>query len=102
VKVLESDVVTGAPYMATPTGTFSVLYKTSPTVLVGPGYAAPVTFWMPFTSSGVGFHDANWQPWFGGNRYTFAGSHGCVNMPYDAAAKLYSVLSPGDTVNVHY
>jgi lipoprotein-anchoring transpeptidase ErfK/SrfK len=100
--VLESDVVTGAPSMRTPTGTFKVSRKLSPTVLVGPGYAQPVTYWMQFTSNGVGFHDATWQSSFGGNRHLSHGSHGCVNMPFAAAKELYSVISVGDTVKVHY
>jgi lipoprotein-anchoring transpeptidase ErfK/SrfK len=100
--ILESDVVTGAPSMKTPTGTFKVSRKLSPTVLVGPGYAQPVTYWMQFTSNGVGFHDATWQSRFGGNWYVNHGSHGCVNMPLAAAKELYSVISVGDTVKVHY
>jgi lipoprotein-anchoring transpeptidase ErfK/SrfK/5-hydroxyisourate hydrolase-like protein (transthyretin family) len=100
-KVVESDIVTGAPRMATPPGTFRLQGKASPSVLVGPGYRAPVTYWMPF-SGGIGFHDASWQPWFGGNRYLTNGSHGCINMPLEAARTLYSYISVGDTVQVHY
>jgi lipoprotein-anchoring transpeptidase ErfK/SrfK len=102
ILVLESDVVTGAPSMKTPTGTFKVSRKLSPTVLVGPGYAQPVTYWMQFTSNGVGFHDATWQSRFGGTWYVNHGSHGCVNMPFAAAKELYAVISVGDTVKVHY
>jgi hypothetical protein len=100
--ILESDIVSGAPSMRTPTGTFRVLYKQSPAVLRGPGYASPVTYWMPFTSSGVGFHDANWQSRFGGDWYKSHGSHGCINMPFSAAKTLYGKISAGDTVKVHY
>ncbi|MFR2213749.1 MAG: L,D-transpeptidase family protein [Ruminococcus sp.] len=46
---------------------------------------------MPF-NGGIGFHDATWQAYFGGDRYTYAGSHGCINMPLDAAATLYSII----------
>jgi hypothetical protein len=99
---LTTDVVTGKPSTPTPAGTFYVLYKQSPAVLVGADYAAPVSFWMPFTSVGHGFHDANWQPWFGGNRWTYAGSHGCVNMPYWAAAQLYSLAPAGSRVSIHW
>jgi hypothetical protein len=103
VIVLESDIVTGAPYMATPTGTYRILQKQSPTVLVGPGYRSPVSYWMPFTRWGHGFHDANWQPAFGGNRWKNGfGSHGCVNMPHWAAKTLYKYISVGDTVRIHW
>jgi hypothetical protein len=103
VVVLESDIVTGAPSMATPTGTYKILQKQSPTVLVGPGYRAPVSYWMPFTRMGHGFHDANWQSAFGGNRWKNGfGSHGCVNMPHWAAKSLYKYISVGDTVRIHW
>jgi hypothetical protein len=100
VKILESNIVTGAPSMATPPGTFRLQSKASPSVLVGPGYRSPVTYWMPF-NGGIGFHDASWQPWFGGNRYLTNGSHGCINMPLSAAKTLYANISIGDTVKVH-
>jgi lipoprotein-anchoring transpeptidase ErfK/SrfK len=99
---LECPVVTGAPWMPTPTGTFHILYKQSPSVLVGPGYASQVSYWMPFDARGDGLHDAWWQPTFGGDWYLSHGSHGCVNMPGWAAAEIYSLINPGDTVYVHY
>ena len=51
-----------------------MLYKESPSILVGendpetgePIYKQEVRYWMQFTWSGVGFHDADWQPAFGG------------------------------------
>lgn len=50
----------------------------------------PVTYWMPF-NGGIGFHDASWQPYFGGNRFREGGgSHGCINLPADKAAELYN------------
>jgi len=110
--MMESDVVTGQPdgVHNTPPGVYYILTKESPSILVGellpatgePEYRTQVSFWMPFTTLGHGFHDATWQPWFGGNRYTFAGSHGCVNMPYDAAGQLYSLISVGCPVVIHY
>jgi len=100
--LLSSDVVTGAPWTATPPGTYRIMNKQRATVLVGPGYASYVEYWMPFTPQGHGFHDASWQPWFGGNRWTYAGSHGCVNMPFWAASELYSMISVGDTVWIHF
>ena len=51
-------------------------------------YEAKVNYWMPF-NGGIGFHDANWQPYFGGDRYLEGGSHGCINMPPERAAELY-------------
>jgi hypothetical protein len=109
--MLEADVVTGATWggRMTPAGVYSILQKLSPTVLKGeiqtsgePEYETPVSFWMRMTWAGHGFHDATWQPWFGGNRYTFAGSHGCINMSYRDARELYSILEMGTPVVSHY
>jgi lipoprotein-anchoring transpeptidase ErfK/SrfK len=98
--VLECDVVTGLRgAMDTPTGSTSILNKIRSVSFSLGGFSY---YWMAFRGSAYGFHDATWQPWFGGNRYTYAGSHGCVNMPLDAAAALYSLCSPGDSVVVHY
>jgi lipoprotein-anchoring transpeptidase ErfK/SrfK len=46
---------------------------------------------MPF-NGGIGFHDANWQPYFGGDRFMEGGSHGCINMPPEKAAELYNII----------
>ncbi|MDR2586911.1 MAG: L,D-transpeptidase/peptidoglycan binding protein [Coriobacteriales bacterium] len=107
----ETDVVTGAPWggRATPAGVFYILEKLSPTILKGERlpngkreYETPVKYWMRITWGGVGFHDATWQPWFGGNRYTYAGSHGCINMAYSDAQTLYGILELGTPVISHY
>ena len=108
---MESDVVTGLPNgdRDTPTGVYSILYTQRDRVLKGerdpatgkPSYETPVAFWMPFTNQGHGFHDATWQSSFGGSRYKTRGSHGCVNMPYDKASQLFSMLSAGTPVIVH-
>ena len=63
-------------------------------------YETPVKYWMPF-NGGVGFHDASWQPTFGGSRYQTNGSHGCVNMPPEMAGKLFELISAGTPVLVH-
>jgi hypothetical protein len=109
--VLESDVVTGAPWggRSTPPGVYDVLETQSPSVLRGnimpngkPEYITPVSYWMRVTWGGIGMHDATWQPWFGGNRYTYAGSHGCINMPWGKASELYGMLEVGTPVILHY
>ena len=108
--VFESDVVTGKNSTITPPGVYDILEKLSPTVLVGnidpetkePEYRTPVDFWMRVTWSGIGFHDATWQPAFGGDVYLWNGSHGCINMPYYNAQELYSFLQIGTPVVVHY
>lgn len=110
--VLESDIVSGLPTpdRITPEGVYDVLYKESPSVLVGekdpdtgePAYETEVRYWMQFTWSGVGFHDADWQTAFGGSRYQSFGSHGCINMPIDKAGQLLNLISAGVPVICHY
>ena len=109
---LETDVVTGHPNTITPEGTYSILEKARDQVLIGsedpatgePSYRTPVSYWMRVTWSGIGFHDATWQPDFGGslNEIAGRGSHGCINMPLDQAAALYEMLEVGTPVVIHY
>lgn len=109
---MEADVVTGLPTAKrqTPQGVYSILEKKRDKTLIGetdpdtgePIYKTPVSFWMRITWEGVGFHDAVWQPYFGGELYKTNGSHGCINMSYSDAEKLYGMLSTGDPVVVHY
>ena len=108
--VLESDVVTGlpTPIRSTPNGVFYVILKQSPANLRGPimpdgqpEWDSHVQYWMGVTPGGVGMHDAYWQPWFGGTRYLTGGSHGCINLPYSNAQKLYSLIAVGTPVIIH-
>ena len=85
--------------------------KESPSKLIGyvPGsdkvveYEETVTYWMPFVGNGIGFHDASWQPDFGGSMYAEGyGSHGCINLSTGDASALYSLVQPNDVVVVHF
>lgn len=101
--VLETDVVTGKPTTPTPTGVFYVWNKESPSVLKGNNedgtkYETPVNYWMPVDWTGVGIHDANWQPTFGGNWYLEHGSHGCVNTPPTVMKQLFEILETNTPV----
>lgn len=108
--VLTSDVVTGnvANGNATPQGVYSLTYKTKDAVLRGTRYAdgsysyeSPVSYWMPF-NGGIGFHDASWRSTYGGTIYKTNGSHGCVNMPLENAAKLYEYINSSTPIVCHY
>ena len=106
---LETDIVTGKKGSNdTPTGTYTIIEKMRNKTLRGrivngkPLYETPVSYWMRITWSGIGFHDATWQPTFGGDRYVSNGSHGCINMPLDMAAALYEALPMGTPVIIHY
>lgn len=108
----QAYVVTGLPTpdRATPAGVYSILYTERNAILRGekdpatgkPIYETPVSYWMPFTWQGHGFHDATWQPGFGGSLYQTLGSHGCVNMSYSDAGTLFSMISAGTPVVIHY
>ena len=107
--VFEADVVTGLPgKRSTPQGVWSILEMEQNRVLRGemtaagvPEYQTPVAYWMRVTWSGVGFHDATWQYAFGGTRYLYYGSHGCINMSYSDAQTLYSLISVGTPCIIH-
>lgn len=102
--IFQSEIVSGLP--GDPDrktlGIFTLDSKSSPSVLRGEmtangtySYEQPVTYWMPF-NGGIGFHDADWQPYFGGDRYLTGGSHGCINLPRkmpDSFTALFSMMS---------
>lgn len=110
--VVESPVVTGCVNNGTETprgGVWKVKSKTSPYTMKGkpdengnPSYIENVTYWIPFTEDfTIGFHDLASRKAFGGDIYITNGSHGCVNMPLDAVAKLYDVVAYGFPVVVY-
>lgn len=92
----------------TVTGTYELYAHVPGQVLVGldynndgkPDYESYVNFWMPFYG-GYGLHDATWRDDFGGDLYTYNGSHGCINLPYDKAEELYNMTDVGTKVYVH-
>lgn len=92
-KVLESDFVSGnvSAGNGTPQGVYSMTYKEEMAELVGENYATPVSYWMPFNGN-IGLHDATWRAQFGASLYKGGGSHGCVNLPYAVAKKIYSYV----------
>lgn len=100
--IVESDFVSGnvAKGHSSPTGAFSLTYKTTDAVLRGEDYETPVKYWMPFAGD-VGMHDANWRNSFGGNIYKTSGSHGCINLPPSVAKTIYGVIEKGYAVLVY-
>ncbi len=100
---MESDVVTGnlARGNGTPAKLCYVYFKQRNRTLRGPNYATFVNYWMA-VSGHIGIHDATWRGKFGGEIYKTAGSHGCVNVPKDFAAKLYDVVEVGTPCVLYY
>lgn len=101
--VVESDVVTGniSKKNGSPDGVFKIVYKDSPAVLKGEDYESNVTYFMPFAYN-VGIHDASWRNGFGGQIYKSSGSHGCINVPYEVAEKIYQNIEVGTPVIAYY
>lgn len=103
--IFETDFVSGSmsstPDCVTPEGVFGISYKTTNAVLRGANYVTPVNYWMPFYGN-YGLHDATWRSEFGGQIYIENGSHGCVNLPLDAAATIYGHMSTGFPVICYY
>ena len=108
-QVLDTPCVTGQvtdPVTDTPEGLFSIIdmrkgihllsYYSSGEVQ----YDSEVEYWMQFTYDADGFHDASWRTHFGGEDYKSIGSHGCVNLPRDSAAKMYDLVYVGMPVIV--
>ena len=87
VLVTESDFVSGnvAKGHTTPGGAFMVTYKTMNAVFNGD----------------IGMHDLTSRKAFGGDIYKTRGSHGCINLPYAAAKKIYETIDKGYCVLVY-
>ena len=103
-KKYETDFVSGMdwdPDRRTPTGVFRVYDKARNATLVGENYETPVDYWMPFTYTGCGLHDAPWQPYFGGDLYKTNGSHGCLNLSYDSAQEMYDLIDYNTPVIIY-
>ncbi|MCD7736653.1 MAG: L,D-transpeptidase family protein [Lachnospiraceae bacterium] len=102
--LLESSCVSGTyndESRKTPEGIYTIFYMQSPAVLRGADYASPVDYWMAYNGN-IGLHDASWRSVFGGDIYLTDGSHGCVNLPDNAAKILYENISIGYVVVTYY
>ena len=94
------------PERVTITGLFKIQEKDRDRTLKGkpdengvPTYESFVSYWMGF-SGAYGLHDATWRDEFGGDIFEYAGSHGCVNLPYSAAETIYNYVEEGTRVIV--
>lgn len=80
--------------MGTPGGVYPITYTARNATLRGPGYETPVAYWMPF-NGGIGMHDATWKSKFGEDYYKYDGSHGCINLPLEAAGEIFELVEQG-------
>lgn len=101
--VMETDCVTGdlSKGHDTPVGIYFISERISGKYLRGDGYKTWVNKWMRLTNRGHGLHDATWRNSFGGNIYTYDGSHGCINLPKKFAYDLYDVTYKGMPVIIY-
>lgn len=101
-RLVSASIVSGkvAEGWLTPNGVYSIYDKETSTYLEGEDYRAYVNYWMPFYG-GYGLHDGTWHSTFGGTIYYYDGSHGCVNMPLDAAATVYNNAPVGTKVIIY-
>ena len=99
---VDSDFVSGCVNKGrtTPRGSYAITYKERDATLVGENYSSPVKYWMPFNGN-VGMHDASWRSEFGGELYVTNGSHGCINLPTEKAAKIFETVEKGEAVFVY-
>ncbi len=109
VKQYECDIVSGMPTAErnTPEGVYKIWYKEMNKTLrgslsTGESWATPVTYWNNISTFGIGLHDATWHPYFGGSRYVEGGSHGCINMPLEAAKYVYENVEIGTPVVMYW
>lgn len=107
-EVYSTSNVTGKDSTPTDIGYFDIDSKTKSTYLTSYNpdgtleYSTYVDYWMPY-NYGEGLHDAPWQNGHFGDKewYHTGGSHGCVNMPSDAAGYIYDNVDVGTMVLVH-
>ena len=98
-KIVLTTPITSGAHNATKTGTFKIRNKARNTTLKGEDYESFVKYWMGYGGS-FGLHDASWRKKFGTMDYKTNGSHGCINMPTNAAKKLYDMIEIGTPVYI--
>lgn len=101
--VIDTDIVSGNINRGngSPDGIFKIVYCQRNATLVGEDYESKVKYFMPFAYN-VGIHDASWRNAFGGEIYKKSGSHGCINVPEEAAKTLIDAMDLGTPVIAYY
>ncbi len=99
---MSSKVSTGLDSTPSPVGTFTIFRKTPTRYMQGSEeagdgyYDLPGVPWdMYFTGDGAAIHGAYWHQNFG-HRH----SHGCINLPLDAAEQIYRWADVGTKVTI--
>ncbi|MGD9030169.1 MAG: L,D-transpeptidase family protein, partial [Anaerolineae bacterium] len=87
---------TGLPNTPTPTGQFRIWIKLRYDDMAGPGYYLKDVPYVMYFYQGYGLHGVWWHANFGHPM-----SHGCVNLPTEAAEWFFNWADVGTLVNVH-
>jgi lipoprotein-anchoring transpeptidase ErfK/SrfK len=112
--VLSTPVTTGDRLLPTPIGRFTLYAKYSPYTMISPWPAGDWRYYPPSSmnfamefANGYFIHDAPWRSVYGrgSNAGTapgtnYGGTHGCVNVPYDAMRFLYAWAPDGTPVHI--
>lgn len=87
---------------ATPTGSFRIEGRQRNAILrPDDGGRYQVRYWVPFSGTEYGFHDAPWQRFaLGSAKYRWQGSHGCVHLSVRAMRFLYRWGTTGTPVRI--
>ena len=97
-----TDIVSGATWgYPTPEGFYKVENKDTNCWLSGEDYNVHVDYWVGFIGYQIGLHDASWRTKFGGDNYVMNGSHGCINTPTEAMAKIFENIEVGVPILVY-
>ncbi len=65
-------------------------------------YESNCSYWNYISQNSIGIHDATWQSSFGGDRYKYFGSHGCVGISLSDAQYIYENIPLGTVVIMYY
>lgn len=107
-KIFECGVVSGLPTPERKTypGIYQLWMKETNKTMKGEtsegDYESKCSFWNYISVRSIGIHDAVWQSSFGGDRYTWAGSHGCVGVSYDSSKYIHDKVPLGTVVIMYY
>jgi lipoprotein-anchoring transpeptidase ErfK/SrfK len=93
--VREVTVSTGLPGTPTVQGEFNIYSKIPSQTMYGPGYYLPNVEYVMYFYQGYSIHSTYWH-----NNFGQPMSHGCVNLPPEAAQWFYSFAQVGTTVRV--
>lgn len=91
---VQTEVVTGkdSDDWRTPVGVFSVMSLNTNYTMYYPDGSSKADYFVKLTGDGVGIHDSKHRGSYGGDVWRSAGSHGCINVPYDAQKMLFELL----------